>query len=223
MTSFSPAAGLRGCWGLVLVLLLSSFGSNLWGASVFSQINSASNSCKAIDESLKANKLTCLYLFEAESDGTPSWKKFENEEDGQKFFPKGSFKSAKAYFDGPQLVYVYYELKSPTKEWVQYLRYYFRPDGSLLRTNSDFRRFGAYEKEKGMEQEFLVKVLRDKYYSATGKNLKKSQARFFNMSTGQELRKVVFIDGPWPLFVKTQELPFYNLIKDEGSPETLKK
>jgi len=124
----------------------------------------------------------------------------------------GFLRNAKVYLDNTLPVRVDLEMKSPSKEWVLYARYYFREDGTLQKTHSDFRRFGAYEKDKGMEQEFLVKVLRDKYYDSKGKMVKKVSPRFFNMSTMREMKDVVYKDGPWPIYSQVTQLPFYGIL-----------
>jgi hypothetical protein len=205
---------------LTVTFLLFSAPSVFWGGNVFRVVNAANQSCQAIDTSVKSNALPVEYLVEATGEGPSTWRKFESPEDAKKAFPGGSLSNATVYFGGDSPVRVDCETKSPTKEWVQYARYYFREDGTLQKTHSDFRRFGAYEREKGMEQEFLVKVLRDKYYDSKGKMVKKTSPRFFNTSNGREMKDVVFTDGPWPVYSRTKMLPFYDLLlKSADTPE----
>ncbi len=73
-----------------------------------------------------------------------------------------------------------------------------------------------------MEQEFLVRVLRDRFYDSTGKLLKKSAPRFLNMSNGREARDVVFTDEPWTVYLKSEKLPFSNLL-DTPTPDEKNK
>jgi hypothetical protein len=208
---------------LTAIFILFSVPSIFWGGNVFRVVNAANRSCKTIDDSVKSNALTMVYLVESTSDGQAAWKKFDSPEDAKKAVPGGYLREATVYLSGDLPVRVDCETKSPTKEWVQYARYYFREDGSLQKTHSDFRRFGAYEKEKGMEQEFLVKVLRDKYYDSGGKMVRKTSPRFFNTSNGREMKDVVFTDGPWPIYAQTKILPFYDvLLKSAEPPEKTK-
>lgn len=208
---------------LTVTFLLFSVPSVFWGGNVFRVVNATNRSCQTIDESVKSSGLTIDYLVETALDGQAAWKKFDSPEDAKKGLPGGYLRDATVYLSGDLPVRVDCETKSPTKEWVQYARYYFREDGSLEKTHSDFRRFGAYEKEKGMEQEFLVKVLRDKYYDSRGKMVKKGSPRFFNTSNGREMKDVVFTDGPWPIYAQTKMLPFYDvLLKSAEPPEKTK-
>jgi hypothetical protein len=208
---------------LALLFLFFLCPSVFWGGNIFRVVNAANQSCQAIDASVKSDALSIEYLVEAALGGPATWEKFDNTEDAKKAIPGGYLREATVYFSGDLPVRVDCETKSPTKEWVQYARYYYREDGSLQKTHSDFRRFGAYEKEKGMEQEFLVKVLRDRYYDSNGKMVKKSAPRFFNTSNGREMKDVVFTDGPWPIYAQTKMLPFYDvLLKSAEPPEKTK-
>ncbi len=191
--------------------------SLFWGMGVYQVVTKANRSCQSIDESVKSNAVSLEYLVEIDSAGSAIWKKTDAPEDIPKAAPSGSMRNAKVYLNGTLPVRVDLELKSPSKEWVHYVRYYYREDGTLEKTHSDFRRFGAYEKEKGMEQEFLVKVLRDKYYDSKGKMVKKTSPRFFNMSTKREMNNVVYTDGPWPIYPKAEQLPFYGMLKPTDS------
>jgi hypothetical protein len=203
---------------LTATFLLFSVPSVFWGGSVFRVVNAANQSCQAIDTSVKSKTLSTEYLVEIAWGGPATWEKFDSPEDAKKAVPGGYLSDATVYFSGDLPVRVDCETKSPTKEWVQYARYYFREDGTLQKTHSDFRRFGAYEREKGMEQEFLVKVLRDKYYDSKGKMVKKTSPRFFNTSNGREMKDVVFTDGPWPAYSQTKLLPFYDLLLKSADP-----
>ena len=171
------------------------------------------HSCQSIDVLVKNKAVSIEYLVETHFAGPGAWEKFGTAEEAEKAATGGNSRNAKVFYKNDLPARVDLELKSPSREWVHYVRYYFREDGTLQKTHSDFRRFGAYEKEKGMEQQFLVKVLRDRYFAATGKCFKKSGARCFNMSNMRELRDVVFTDGPWPIYAQTKALPFYGLLK----------
>jgi hypothetical protein len=193
--------------------------SVFWGTSVFQVVTKADQSCRAIDASIKSNAVSIEYLVETASDGPATWTRFDAPEDAQKAASVGYLRNAKVYLNNTLPVRVDLELKSPSKEWVHYVRYYFRQDGTLEKSHSDFRRFGAYEKDKSMDQEFLVKVLRDKYYDSMGKMVRKGSPRFFNMSTMREMKEVVYKDGPWPIYSQTKQLPFYGILQPLDPPE----
>lgn len=207
---------------LTLAFLLFLPPSVFWGSNLYRVVAAADRSCRSIDASVKSNALSIEYLVETNSDAPTTWEKFDAPADAQKASSGGFLRNAKVYLENTLPVRVDLELKSPSKEWVHYVRYYYREDGTLQKSHSDFRRFGAYEKDKGMEQEFLVKVLRDKYYDSTGKMVKKTSPRFFNMSTMREIKDVVYTDGPWPIYSRTTQLPFYPILKPPDQPEKLK-
>ncbi len=206
-------------WALILFLFLPP--SVFWGMSVYQVVSAANRSCQSIDALVKSNAISIKYLVEVGSGRPATWEEFDAPEGAQKVSASGSFRNAKVYLKNTLPVRVDLELKSPSKEWVHYVRYYYREDGTLEKTHSDFRRFGAYEKDKGMEQEFLVKVLRDKYYDSKGKMVKKVSPRFFNMSNMREVKDVVYADGPWPIYPQATQLPFYGILRLRNPSEKL--
>ncbi len=208
----------KGSGLFALSLLLILIPSMFWGKGVYQVMAAADRSCRSIDTLVKSNAVSILYVADNASDGKSNWEKFDTLEEAKKAGSGGYSRSAKVYFNNSLVVRVDLELKSPSKEWVHYIRYYFRDDGTLEKSSSDFRRFGAYDQERGMEQEFLVKVLRDKYFDLMGKMVKKGSPRFFNMSTMREMKNVVYTDGPWPIYAKTLQLPFAGILKPVETP-----
>jgi hypothetical protein len=187
----------------------------LYAKGVAAELTRIKESCMEVDADVKDAKhfgVTLQYLAVLSNSAPQEWKAFRLEEEFQSACPKGCYRSAIVYYFSETPVLVSYELKSDSKEWVQYLKYYFREDGTLEKIHWDLRRFGAYEKSKGMEQQFLVKVVRDRFYDASGKCIKKSNPRCFNMSTGTEVRDVIFTDVSLPFYKQIGDLPFYKLL-----------
>ena len=188
------------------------------------QIREIDKSCKAIEAALKGNDGSVgssPQVFAVLSPEAPEeWKSFAGLAELQEASPKGCYRKALLYHLPQNLFFVSCEFKGPSKEWVQYLKFYYREDGTLEKIHSDYRRFGAYEKSKGMEQQFLAKVLRDRYYDSDGKCVKKTAPRCFNVSNGREYRDVVFTDAPWPVFQRVEKLPFYPLASNAPAAST---
>lgn len=180
-------------------------------------------SCSDIDFQTKSNALTPRFFAVLSTAQPESWSEYPSEAELQAACIKGFYRKATVYSKGPSIELVSLEAKSPSKEWVQYLKYYFSDDGSLEKIHSDFRRFGAYQRDKGDDQQFLVKVIRERVYGPNGKCIKKSSPRFFNTSTGGEVKDVVFKDEPWPVYPSTGKLPFYGLIQPPGTPAPAKQ
>lgn len=179
-------------------------------------------SCSIIDSGFKDNSLAPRFFAVLSGAPSDSWTEFHSQADLQAACDKGFYRKAMVYSEGSTIVLVSLEAKGPTKEWVHYLKYYFRDDGSLEKIHSDFRRFGAYQKDKGEEQQFLVKVLRERYYDSKGNCIKKVPPRFFNTSTGREMKEVVFKDESWPIYPNVEKLPFYGLIQTSPVPTPTK-
>lgn len=166
------------------------------------------HSCREIDDKVKAGTLAGIYWAELAEENESHWVSFSSKEAAEKAQPKGFWKGAWVYREGDKVQLVEMEIKTPTKEWVQKITYYFRPDGTLQKAHSDFRTFGAYERKKGPEHQFLAKVLRDRFYDGKGKCIKKSAPRISDATNHREVRDVIFTDGAWPLYMKESELPF---------------
>lgn len=177
------------------------------------ELEEINSDCKGIDQDIKNNNAIAFQYLAVLSPGIPEkWQAFKTENDLLAACPKGCYRKAEVVHRSETPVFVLCEFKSPSKEWVQYIKYYFRADGTLEKIHYDLRKFGAYEKSKGMEQQFLVKVLRDCFYDSKGKCIKKSHPRCFNTSTGKEIEDVVFKDESCPLYIDIGKLPFYNLL-----------
>ncbi len=212
-------AGLRAKFAPIgfMISLLGLSSPLLW-AGTAKELGQINLSCKAIDSDFKSNALSPRFFAALSYTQPVSWTEYPSETALQTACPKGCFRKASAYFKGPAPVLVSLEFESPTKEWVQNLKYYFREDGTLQKIHSDFRRFGAYEEGKGQEQQFLVKVIRDRFYDNHGKCIKKSSPRCFNTSNGREVKDAVFKDEPWPLYATVEKLPFYALAQPAPAP-----
>jgi hypothetical protein len=171
--------------------------------------------CRALDRLASHSGANVLFLGKTEDEKGGDWKPFKLPGD----VPEACLRRAKVFFRGSGAGLVDLEIKSWNKEWVQHLRYYFRKDGSLEKIRSDFRRFGAYEKSKGIDQEFLVRVLRERYYGLGGKLLEKTKPEYFNVSKGRRVHDVVFKDdAPWPVYEKSDRLPFFDLLNPPVPP-----
>ena len=92
---------------------------------------------------------------------------------------------------------------SPSGDWAQYVTNYYRSDGTLAKSSSELRTFMGD----------LI-VIRARLYDARGK-LIREQNRYLDLKTRKPRRVKAgdFMDREAPLYAKTGELPFYNLLK----------
>ncbi|HVZ80529.1 MAG TPA: hypothetical protein VHE12_06945 [bacterium] len=187
-------------------------------AKVLSDIN---RSCREIDAQVKGGGLTVTYWAEVEEEGGEAhWVTFGSRETGEKTHPRGFWREAWTYGDGKRIRSVEMEIKTPTKEWVQRVTYYFREDGTLEKAHSDFRTFGAYERKKGPTHQFLAKILRDRFYDPKGHCIQKNGPRISNATNHRETHDVVFKDGAWPFYPKVTDLPFPVPMAEPGATRT---
>lgn len=189
------------------------FSSSVLAGGIGREVRTIDKSCAATDLNVKSGALSTQFFAVLSADHPDTWVEYPTEAALDAASPKGFFRKAQIYFQGTSVLLATMEIKSPAKDWVQYPKYYFREDGTLEKIHMDFKRFGAYERSKGMEQQFLVKVLRDRFYGPEGKCIKKSKPRYFNTDNGREMQDVVFTDVPWPLYGRVEKLPFYSLIQ----------
>jgi hypothetical protein len=99
-----------------------------------------------------------------------------------------------------------FSLSSPSGDWAQYAKYYYRADGTLAKIHSELRTFMGD----------LI-VIRDRFYDTRGK-LMQEKNRYLDLNT-RKPKKVEaggFQDIPLELYAKTSDLPFHSLLKKRG-------
>ncbi|HKC62199.1 MAG TPA: hypothetical protein VKB86_01115, partial [Pyrinomonadaceae bacterium] len=93
---------------------------------------------------------------------------------------------------------------SGSRDWAQFVMYYFREDGTLAKIDSRLNTFYGN-----------LTIKRIQYYDANGKPLK-SSVQYFDLQTQKRKRNVRsgdFMDQPAPVYPKVSSLPFYNLLR----------
>jgi hypothetical protein len=93
-----------------------------------------------------------------------------------------------------------FALTSPSGDWIHYLYYYFRADGTLAKIQSRLNTFHGN-----------VTVIRDKFYDAEGKLLR-TTTRYLDLHSQKPIRPRDFMDDEIPVYQRTQDLPFYKLL-----------
>ena len=102
---------------------------------------------------------------------------------------------------GRKVVGVNCTFQSPSRDWVHFVMYYYRPDGTLAKIHARLNTFHGN-----------ITVIREKYYSDTGKLLKES-TRFFDLETKRKRKPSNdFENEEVPLYMKTSDLPFKDLL-----------
>ena len=98
------------------------------------------------------------------------------------------------------VVLAFFGFTSDSGDWYHFIKYYFRPDGTLAKIQARLNTFYGN-----------VSVLRDRYYDSNGKLLK-STRRYLDIQTHKPVKTANFHDEPIPMFRKVSDLPFHKLL-----------
>jgi hypothetical protein len=166
---------------------------------------------QTIDSAVDKGELPFQHF--AKDSNTETWKTHKSKKEMDAYCENRCFEFADVYFRGQSPVFANGVFTSPSQDWINYVHYYFRANGSVEKISSDLRRFGAMEKNQENQEGFLVEVLRDKYFSPDGKCILVTNPKFINLSAKKIIEgEVEFLDGEWPIYTQIQETPFYHLI-----------
>jgi hypothetical protein len=158
-----------------------------------------------IDNFVKS-KVTTERVFANVASGknaqTSSWREFKSE-DERKAADTGDNLNESAYVwlrDG-KVVGANFTFQSPSRDWAQFVMYYFRVNGTLAKSDSTLNTFNGG-----------ITVLRQDYYDSKG-ILLKGTTHCKDLKTQQFKPCGDFQDRPAPLYKKVSDLPFYRLLK----------
>ena len=131
-----------------------------------------------------------------------AWREFKSE-DERKSADTGDnlYESAYLWQRDGKVIGANFTFQSPSRDWAQFVMYYFRGGGSLAKTNSTLNTF-----------EGDITVLREDYYDSKG-ILLKGTTHCKDLKTQKARPCGDFEDRPAPLFTTTRQLPFYSLLR----------
>ncbi|HST51603.1 MAG TPA: hypothetical protein VLJ61_06285 [Pyrinomonadaceae bacterium] len=139
----------------------------------------------------------------AGKDGQDNWQELKSLDVLLK--PTQANESALAWLRRGHVVLARFTLQSDSGDWVHYVDYYFRNDGTLAKVETRLNTFYGH-----------VTAVREKFYGERGEMLQ-SDEHFYRLGTKHRLRskdgKEKFIDEPVPVYKTARELPFYRLLK----------
>jgi len=136
-----------------------------------------------------------------DENATPRWREFRT----KRALQRAEVYSAATVWSNAagNAVVASFDLSSPSGDWVQYVTYYYRDDGTLVKIHAELRTFMGD----------LI-VIRDRLYDSTGKQLQE-KIRYLDLKTRKPKRveEGGFQDIPFELYAKTSDLPFHALLK----------
>jgi hypothetical protein len=164
---------------------------------------------RGLDLYVKRNERTARYFADtasSERENAPArWQEFKTRRLLDSAWKDGkTYSSSDVWFNqSGELVVASFTFSSPSGDWAQYMKNYYRKDGTLAKSLAELRTF-------------MGDVIRihDRFYDSKGKLLKE-QTRFLDLTTRKpkRVKKDEFMDMEAPLYASTSALPFYGLLK----------
>jgi hypothetical protein len=113
---------------------------------------------------------------------------------------EGLYETAEVWTREGKVVAANFALSSPSGDWMHFINYYFRADGSLAKIEAQLNTFYGN-----------VSVLRKRYYDANRKQLKATE-RYLDLETRKAVKPPDFIDHQIPMYSRVATLPFGRLL-----------
>jgi len=161
--------------------------------------------CREVDSFIKRSK-THARIFANVASGVEripdQWQEFNTENERQAA-DNGENLNENAYvwIRNGNLVGANFTFQSPSRDWVQFVMYYFREDGTLAATKETFNTFNGN-----------MSVDRERVYDARGKLLR-SSVKYSDLQTGRARKAGKdFADEEATVYRSVQSLPFYGLL-----------
>ena len=155
-----------------------------------------------IDRYIKRNpRLIKMYGDTADyedSESKPAWREFKTKAAFQK---ATLYESAVVWTRTGKVVRAQLALTSPSGDWMHYIDYYFRDDGSVAKIQAQLNTFYGD-----------VSVVRNLYFNGAGVQIS-STRKYLDLKTQKPRKKPdEFFDNPVPVYKNLTDLPFYKLL-----------
>jgi hypothetical protein len=109
-------------------------------------------------------------------------------------------------------------LSSGSGDWIQYVEYCFRPDGTLARTHATLNTFNAVSKDEFKDVNGASRQ-RDRYFDGSGRQVKVTK-RLLDLKTKLPDPTLQFMESDEPIYKTATALPFFDLLKRGSLPNT---
>ena len=111
--------------------------------------------------------------------------------------------SAHVWLRDGKVVAARFSFTSSSGDWYHYVDYYFRADGTLAKIHAQLNTFAGPDGG--------ISVVRDKFYSSSGKLLH-TATRYLDLKSQKPRKRGEFMDQPIPDYKTVRDLPFYKLL-----------
>jgi hypothetical protein len=180
-------------------------GTSLSTSTATGKIAEIESYVKEVDAYVKANAKS-QRIFADVSPGTEAgpakWGEFKTDKEREAADTGDNLnENAYAWTRDGKLVGANFTFQSPSRDWVHYVMYYFRPDGTLAKSDATLNTFQGD-----------VTVIRQDFYSAKGVALK-GTTHCKDLKTQKAKPCGNYQDQLVPLYKTVNEVPFYGLLK----------
>jgi hypothetical protein len=157
---------------------------------------------KKVDSFIKRNRNRQQIFANVSNDDADRWREFKNERERDKLNDENNLgETALVWLKSRKVIGANFTFQSGSGDWVQYVMYYFRDDGSLAKIRAQLNTFHGN-----------ISVARDKYYSRSGRLLN-SRTRYLALESQKPTKhRPDFMDEEIPLYQNVRRLPFYRLL-----------
>ena len=158
---------------------------------------------RRIDAFAKKNPRAKLVFADASTDEKPRWRRFPSEAALEKYREtQETYTIALVWRRRQSVAHAVFTRFSQSGDWAQYDSYYFRPDGSLAKLNSELRTFNGN-----------VVIVRDFYFDRRGRRIGR-RVSYRDLSTNRPVPKPdgEFLENEIETYRRTKNLPFARLL-----------
>lgn len=179
------------------------FANALFVTAVIAQTSTpaAINSyAKQVDRFSRSHQPRIFGRIVSETTNQDQWRKFASKNELESAEEQGVVEAANVWVDSGKVVKASFTLTSQSGDWMHYIQYYFRKDGTLAKVHSRLNTFYGN-----------LTVVREKLYDTRG-GLLRSTTLFRDLHTQKPTKRRSFDDRPFSTYLRTRDLPFSHLL-----------
>ncbi len=168
------------------------------------QVTETDKLVKSLNNHVQNNKSAVRIIANVADDGKPDdWREFENDEKRAESDSGYNLNDNFFILKTEIGTYLYALFQSPSRDWAQYVTYFFRADGSLTKMETQLRTFIGQ-----------VIAIRNRWFSTDGTQLK-IEREFLDLTTEEPTEtNDEFYDIKEPVYIRISQVPIYEMIRE---------
>jgi hypothetical protein len=154
-------------------------------------------------------------LFQKDEEDSGRWVEFKQEAELQAAVKELQvYEVAQVWSREDGALAIWMTLTSGSGDWVHFVEYCFRADGTLARMNSTLNTFNVEDADENKEVNGASRK-RDRYFDVDGKQVK-ARTRITDLKTKRPAPTLQIMDEEEPIYKTPASLPFHDLLKGHG-------